>query len=61
MPNLKYEAKFIEENTTALTKKLKFTSLINGSTSFNKNEVIIKIISNKQNKPLIENVFYYKE
>ena len=61
MPNLKYEAKFIEENTTALIKKLKFTSLINGSTSFNKNEIKIKIISTKQNKPLIENVFYYKE
>ncbi len=61
MPNLKYEAKFIEENTPALLKKLKFVSLINGSTTFNKNEIVIKIYSTKQDKPLIENVFYYKE
>ncbi len=61
MPSLKYEAKFIEENTTALLKKLKFVSLINGSTTFNKNEIVIKINSTKQDKPLIENMFYYKE
>ena len=55
MPGLKYEAKFSNEN-----KQFKFVSFINGTTSFNKNEIIIKVISNTQNNPLIENKFYYK-
>ena len=55
MPGLKYESKFLKENG-----QLKFVSLINGTTSFNKNEITIKIISNTQDNPLIENKFYYK-
>jgi hypothetical protein len=55
MPGLKYESKFLKEN-----KQLKFVSLINGTTSFNKNEITIKVVSNTQDNPLIENKFYYK-
>ena len=58
MPNLKYEAKFIEENTSALVKKIKFMSLINGSTSINKNEIVFlfagKLEEKKQPNLLLE-------
>jgi len=55
MPGLKYEAKFLIEN-----KQNTFQSLINGITQFNKNEIIIKVMSSKQDTFIIENKFYYK-
>lgn len=55
MPGLKYEAKFLIEN-----KQNTFQSLINGITQFNKNEIIIKVMSSKQGTFIIENKFYYK-
>lgn len=61
MPGLKYEAKYVLDKTDVKQKAFKFTCLINGSTTFNKNEIIIQVISTLQDKPLIENKFYYKD
>lgn len=58
MPGLKYEAKYTKDKLMAF-KQFKFKSLINGATSYDKNQIVIQVISNLQDNPLIENKFYF--
>ncbi|MDX2173336.1 MAG: hypothetical protein SFY56_09460 [Bacteroidota bacterium] len=59
MPGLKYEAKYTKDKFDT-SKGLKFVSLINGTTTFDKNQILIQVVSTLKNEPLIENKFYYK-
>jgi hypothetical protein len=58
MPGLKYEAKFTIDSIN--NKHCKFESLINGTTTFDKNKILIQVMSAFKDEPLIENKFYFK-
>lgn len=65
MPGLKYESLFvIKESEDPVDKKLKkefeFISLINGSSSYTKNKMLIQIVNKKEEKVVIENTYIYK-
>lgn len=59
MPGLKYEAKYTKGKFET-SKELKFVSLINGTTSFDKNQILIQVVATLKDEPLIENKFYFK-
>ncbi|MBL7919754.1 MAG: hypothetical protein JNJ40_05535 [Bacteroidia bacterium] len=65
MPGLKYESLYvIKESKDPVDNKLKkefeFISLINGSSSYTKNKLLIQIVNKKEEKVVIENVYVYK-
>ncbi len=65
MPGLKYESLYvIKESKDPIDNKLKkefeFISLINGSSSYTKNKLLIQIVNKKEEKVVIENVYIYK-
>lgn len=64
MPGLKYESLYvIKESKDPSDKKLKkefeFISLINGSSSYAKNKILIQIVNKKEEKVVIENTYIY--
>jgi hypothetical protein len=64
MQGLKYESQFVINEVTEAPKKIKkeyeLISLINGASSYEKNKILIQIINKKEEKVVIENVFFYK-
>lgn len=64
MQGLKYESQFVISEVTEAPKKIKkefeLISLINGASSYQKNKILIQIINKKEEKVLIENVFFYR-
>ncbi len=66
MPGLKYESQFVINETPQpgdpkkLKKDFNLISLINGASSYQKNKILIQVVNKKEDKVLIENVFYYK-
>lgn len=60
MPGLIYESKFVKDNSLNPDSNLKFVSLINGATAFDKNTITIQVTSTLHDNPLIETKLYYK-
>lgn len=66
MQGLKYESLFVinevpvSEGAKKLRKQFDMISLINGSSSYHKNKILIQIINKKEEKVVIENVFIYQ-
>jgi hypothetical protein len=64
MQGLKYESQFVISEVTEAPKKIKkefeLISLINGASSYQKNKILIQIINKKEEKVVIENVFFYR-
>lgn len=64
MQGLKYESQFVISEVTEAPKKIKkefeLISLINGASSYEKNKILIQIINKKEEKVVIENVFFYR-
>lgn len=65
MPGLKYESLYvINESKDPVDNKLKkefeFISLINGSSSYPKNKMLIQVVNKKEEKVVIENTYIYK-
>ncbi len=65
MPGLKYESLYvIKESKDLVNNKLKkefeFISLINGSSSYPKNKMLIQVVNKKEEKVVIENTYIYK-
>ena len=66
MPGLKYESQFFiketvsEEDLKKIQKQFQLISLINGTSNVQKDKIIIKITSKKENGLIIENAFFYK-
>ena len=67
MQGLKYESQFIinevhvDANPKILKKKFEMISLINGASSYQKNKILIQIINKKEEKVVIENIFFYRD
>ncbi|MDO9000134.1 MAG: hypothetical protein Q7W45_10245 [Bacteroidota bacterium] len=65
MQGLKYESQFVinelpvEANSKSLKKKFEMISLINGASSYSKNKILIQIINKKEEKVVVENIFFY--
>ena len=61
---LKYESQFVISEVAEAPKKLKkefeLISLINGASSYEKNKILIQIINKKEEKVVIENIFFYR-
>jgi len=64
MQGLKYESQFVISEVAESPKKIKkefeLISLINGASSYEKNKILIQIINKKEEKVVIENVFFYR-
>jgi hypothetical protein len=64
MQGLKYESQFVINEVAEASKKIKkefeLISLINGASSYEKNKILIQIINKKEEKVVIENVFFYR-
>ncbi len=64
MQGLKYESQFVISEVAEAPKKIKkefeLISLINGASSYEKNKILIQIINKKEEKVVIENVFFYR-
>lgn len=65
MPGLKYESLYIiKESKDPTDKKLKkefeFVSLINGSSSYVKNKMLIQIVNKREENVVMENTYIYK-
>lgn len=64
MQGLKYESQFVISEVAEAPQKLKkefeLISLINGASSYEKNKILIQIINKKEEKVVIENVFFYR-
>lgn len=67
MQGLKYESQFIinevpgDANSKSLKKKFDMISLINGASSYQKNKILVQIINKKEEKVVIENIFFYRD
>jgi len=66
MPGLKYESMYVVEespipNSKKIKKEFKFITLINGTATNPKNEIHIQVINKKEEKPLIEDLYFYQE
>lgn len=65
MQGLKYESQFVISEVAEAPKKIKkefeLISLINGASSYEKNKILIQIINKKEEKVVIENVFFYRD
>lgn len=66
MQGLKYESQFVineipdAPGSKTLKKEFSLISLINGTSSHKKNKILIQVVNKKEDKVLMENVFYYK-
>jgi hypothetical protein len=64
MQGLKYESQFVINEVAEASKKIKkefeLISLINGASSYEKNKILIQIINKKEEKVVIENIFFYR-
>lgn len=64
MKGLKYESQFVISEMTEGQKKLKrefeLISLIDGTTTYPKDKLLIQVLNKKEEKVLIENVFFYR-
>ena len=56
---LKYESQ-VAEAPKKLKKEFELISLINGASSYEKNKILIQIINKKEEKVVIENIFFYR-
>ncbi|MBA2613129.1 MAG: hypothetical protein H0U95_14260 [Bacteroidetes bacterium] len=64
MPGLKYESQFVINempDTKGFKKVFGLISLIDGPSSYQKNRILVKIINKKEEKVVIENIFFYRE
>lgn len=67
MQGLKYESLFVinevseKEDSKKLKKQFDLISLINGTSSYERNKILIQIINKKEEKVVIENVFFYRD
>jgi hypothetical protein len=66
MSGLKYESFYIiKESKDCTHNKLKnefeFVSLINGSSSYVKNKMLIQIVNKNEEKVVLENIYLYKD
>lgn len=66
MPGLNYESQFLikemvsELDYKKIQKQFQLISLINGTSNVQKDKIIIKITSKKENGIILENTFFYK-
>lgn len=66
MPGLKYESMYVIEesqipNSKKIKKEFNFITLINGTATNPKNEIHIQIINKKEEKPVIEDLYFYQK